>query len=99
MSAPLLDQIAVGIRTDGRAPAERAKTALVPVADEIMQAQADLQTGLGLLRVALGHHQDHNLGAAERRLQGSLARLHALLDGLGRPMYDPAEYPKDYRPA
>lgn len=62
---------------------------------EIMDAQADLQTALGLLRCHLAPDMGPaDLTVVEDRLARSLARLHRLLDDLGRPMYDPATHPE-----
>jgi hypothetical protein len=53
-----------------------------------MDAQADLQTGLGMYRL------DHGRGSpTEERLAQCLARLHSLLAALGNPMYQPATHP------
>lgn len=66
---------------------------------EIMSAQADLQVGLGLLRLEKSllrerdGIQELNLATAEDHLASSLARLHKLLDALGKPMYQPATHP------
>src|SRR4051794_40736497 len=58
---------------------------------DLMDAQADLQTALGLyrLRVPEGERDE----PVEDRLMQALARLHTRLDILGHPMYDPATHP------
>lgn len=67
--------------------------------DAIMDAQADLQTGLGILRLEISQIwnqegiQFNNFKFAEERLTESLARFHTLLGDLGNPMYKPATYP------
>ena len=63
------------------------------IIEEIMIAQADLQTALGVLRLSkkLPTAQDREM--IEDRLARSLARSHALLRDLGNPMYEPATHP------
>lgn len=51
----------------------------------VLDAQADLQTALGMYRLSNGRGDP-----IEDRLAKSLARSHALLEALGRPMYQPA---------
>jgi hypothetical protein len=59
--------------------------------EEILEAQADLQTALGFFR--LGSIEERgNSEAIEDRLNKSLARLHRLLERLGRSMYQPATH-------
>lgn len=60
-----------------------------PVVPYIMDAQADLQTALGHYRLDHGRGMTHT----EQQMISSLARLHALLDALGHPMYDPTTHP------
>jgi glycosyltransferase A (GT-A) superfamily protein (DUF2064 family) len=55
------------------------------IAEVVLDAQADLQTALGMYRLSNGRGD-----AIEDRLAKSLARSHALLEALGRPMYQPA---------
>lgn len=70
------------------------------VTEAVVDAQGDLQTGLGVLRLELSQIQNrlglqaNNLTFAEDRLTESLARLHSLLDRLGNPMYQPATHPR-----
>lgn len=63
------------------------------VVSRLLNAQADLQTGLGLLRLEIqqapireNRPAHHNITTAERRLTASLAALHALLRDLGTEM-------------
>lgn len=57
------------------------------VAEEIMDAQAELQMPLGIYRL------DHGRGGTiERRLTLTLARLHRLLSALGTPMLHPTTH-------
>lgn len=63
------------------------------IIDEIMDAQADLQTALGLFRLSMAEgYTDHD-NYVEERLAKCLARLHRLLEQLGKPMYRPAQHP------
>jgi hypothetical protein len=60
----------------------------------VMDAQAELQTPLGFLRCHMDDkYPDVDLNVIEDRLAKTLARLHALLDALGSPMYQPATHP------
>lgn len=69
--------------------------------DAIMDAQADLQAGIGVLRLEISQIrnqegiQANNLTFAEERLTQSLVRFHTLLADLGHPMYKPATYPRE----
>lgn len=64
------------------------------VIDAVLDAQADLQSALGMLRLHMDpRFSTPDLGVVERRLNKSLARSHKLLDELGSPMYDPATDP------
>jgi hypothetical protein len=63
-----------------------------------MDAQAELQTPLGFYR-CYDPEWEHALPiqydpVIEDRLTKTLARLHALLDALGNPMYQPATHPE-----
>lgn len=63
------------------------------IVEQIMDAQADLQTGLGMFRVAcMDRAMTQTESYAEDRLAKSLARTHKLLDALGHPMYQPATH-------
>lgn len=58
----------------------------------ILEAQADLQFVLGILRMEIRQAREHtivhhNLGRAEERATDSLKKLHELLANLGTPMY------------
>lgn len=63
------------------------------VAERVLNAQAELQTPLGMMRL---EGIDPYI---EMRLQACLAMLHGLLDDLGRPMYSPAQMPEGWTPA
>lgn len=62
------------------------------ITDELMEAQADLQVGLGWFRLArmTGSPTTDELDLIEEKLTLSLARLHGMMTGLGRPMYSPS---------
>lgn len=61
----------------------------------VMDAQAELQTPLGWLRLGMDpKYPDADLKLIEDRLTKTLARLHGLLDALGDPMYQPATHPE-----
>lgn len=60
------------------------------IIEEVIEAQADLQTALGMFRL----NRNFDPAAIEDRLVRSLARHHTLLARLGRPMYDPATHPE-----
>ncbi len=66
---------------------------------QVMDAQADLQTALGFLRLDIQNMADLDVDMErhdsyiEDRMAKSLARLHQLLDQLGNPMYKPATHP------
>lgn len=72
--------------------ASRMKPAIT---DEIMDAQADLQTALGIYRLNVQEKITNPKfnGHVEDRMARCLARLHRLLDQLGKPMYQPAQHP------
>jgi hypothetical protein len=74
-----------------------AKSVDQETVEEVLEAQADLQTALGLFRLDHGRRDtadDPHDAQIEERLNKSLARLHKLLDALGRPMYQPATHPE-----
>jgi hypothetical protein len=65
----------------------------------ITDLQADLQTGLGILRMEMGQLpkggiQQHNLGFVEDRLTRSLAMCHKRLHELGVDMFHPTTHPE-----
>lgn len=65
------------------------------ITEDILDAQADLQVGLGQYRLKYGSagrgvRSDDSI---EDNLAKSLARLHTLLEELGRPMYQIATHP------
>ena len=62
--------------------------------EQLLDAQADLQTAIGLYR--LQHGKDDRI---EDRLARSLARQHKLLSEMGKPMYQPATHPDVDAPA
>lgn len=63
--------------------------------EEVLEAQADVQTGLGILRLERRDGADSpHLGYVEDRFAKALARLHRLLHERGRPMYQPARHPE-----
>jgi hypothetical protein len=49
------------------------------IVEEIMEAQADLQTAIGFHRLWLKGKKDHDYTIIERRMEASLDRLHKLL--------------------
>lgn len=65
--------------------------------EQVMEAQADLQTALGFLRLELTEPLDDrqrgHLESVEDRCASSLARLHVLLETLGTTMMSPAQHP------
>lgn len=63
------------------------------ILEEILEAQADLQTGLGFFRLDARDEPRGHDDLIEERLGRSLARTHRLLEHLGRAMYDPATHP------
>jgi hypothetical protein len=68
------------------------------IIEAVVEAQADLQVGIGCLRLEVAHISKEsiigiNLRTSEDKLNRSLARLHKLLDQLGQPMYQPAAHP------
>lgn len=67
---------------------------MLDIQEEVLKAQADLQTALGFFRVA----KNEMVGVPyadliEDRLARSLARSHRLLAQLGKPMYQSATHP------
>lgn len=61
------------------------------IARRLLDAQADLQTALGILRLEISQLPDHgiaqhNLGYSEIRLTTSLAKIHAVMADLGTIM-------------
>lgn len=91
--------LAIKERDYERIKVDRLEEANETLIEQIMDAQADLQTALGFLRLDardrldLEHPGDHD-DFIEDRLAKSLARLHLLLDRLGHPMYNAATHPK-----
>lgn len=67
------------------------------VVSELVDAQAELQTALGIYR--MGRERRDFDPYVESRMQASLAMQHALLDYLGHPMVQPAQMPEDWTPA
>lgn len=78
------------------------------VAQHLLNMQAELQTGLGFLRLEL--HPEYNNGplnddqrrwleSVERRMQAGLSMTHTLMAELGLPMYEPAQMPEGWTPA
>jgi hypothetical protein len=68
------------------------------IAEDVLEAQAALQMGIGVLRLEMSQIpnregvQLRNLRFSEDRLTEALARCHKLLAQLGRPMYEPATH-------
>lgn len=66
---------------------------------QIMDAQADLQSALGIYRLSIDHALGNGVLSTQDKIiiedfmAKSLARLHKLLNDLGRPMYQPATHP------
>lgn len=61
---------------------------LAIIAEEVVDAQADLQNAIGFYRLGYGDRK-----YIEDRMIRTEARLHRLLAALGRPMAHPATHP------
>jgi len=72
------------------------------ITDALLNAQAELQTALGMYRLDMDANFESSVidpEYIEMRLAACLSMLHSLMGNLGRPMFKPAKMPEGWTPA
>lgn len=76
----------------GCSVATQLKEVVEAVAAEVLEAQADMQMPMGILRFHDLMHVGPTDYPVDEGLTKALARLHRLLGVLGHPMYNPQQH-------